>query len=873
MKQNGFRPGTPLYNPALPDRERAKWLLSQLTTEEKYQWFTLRIRNERLGIEMSTCGGEGAHGVQARAGQGEAYPPTPTTSFTQPIGMAATFDRELIRRAGDVTGKESRAFENAVGKAGHCRLAPTVDMCRDPRWGRNEEGYGEDPYLTGKMASAYIIGMQDEHNYDGSPVPPGGRGNRIRTGAVLKHFYANNQEYRRAYDSFEISDKVKYDYELEPFRYCAQEGHAEGVMTSYNEINHLPAMLNHEVQDILKDRWGIRYAMTDGGDFLQTVNFHRYFKTHAETFAEGVRAGVDAMLDNPFEVVKAAKEAHERGLITEEEMDRSILCTVTELIRQGAFDPEDPYAELDMADVGTDEAKRISLEMSRESNVLLKNENGFLPLDRDDDIALIGHVGNSWYMDWYGGKPLYRVTLKAGLEKKMHRPVPYESGQNLFRFRAGDKYIGASRPAPAPWRAAGGEPAELVTVDRAEDAVVFEQQNWGCGSNFLYAPAYKKYVTVGDDGKISLASDEPFTFQIRENFTIGKADAVRTPEPRNANCVELTEYWNDEECGVRLYCFGNRNVYLEDGRLKTDPLVRLRPESNTKEGGNIAEAWAGSEKDASVLTAEIVSDGIERAKALARKVKKVIVALGCNPVMNAKEEIDRSTIEMIPLQEKLLEAVYEANPNTAVVLITNYPYAISWMQAHVPAILTNATGSQDLGNGLADAIFGDANPAGRLPMTWYRSDADLPPMEDYDLIRHPRTYRYFDKPVLFPFGYGLSYTEFGYSGLRAEKCGGGIRASVCVKNTGRVSGDEVAQLYIRRISPSGTVHPIRRLIGFERLHGIAPGESRTAEFTVNPCDLEIYMEAEAGKKVEPGRYLVYAGGNCLDERVSAEIEL
>ena len=228
---------------------------------------------------------------------------------------------------------------------------------------------------------------------------------------------------------------------------------------------------------------------------------------------------------------------------------------------------------------------------------------------------------------------------------------------------------------------------------------------------------------------------------------------------------------------------------------------------------------------------------------------------------------------MTPLQEKLLEAVYEANPNTAVVLITNYPYAISWMQAHVPAILTNATGSQDLGNGLADAIFGDANPAGRLPMTWYRSDADLPPMEDYDLIRHPRTYRYFDKPVLYPFGYGLSYTEFGYSGLRAEKCGSGIRASVCVKNTGRVSGDEVAQLYIRRISPSGTVHPIRRLIGFERLHGIAPGESRTAEFTVNPCDLEIYMEAEAGKKVEPGRYLVYAGGNCLDERVSAEIEL
>ena len=864
---------TPLYDTNLPDRERAQWLVSQMTIEEKSACFSLWIRNDRLGISASTCGGEGAHGVQARAGQGEPYPPTPTTSFTQPIGMAATFDRELIRKAGDVTGRESRAFENAVGRGGHCRLAPTVDMCRDPRWGRTEEGYGEDPYLTGKMASAYIVGMQDEHNYDGTPVAPGGRGNRIRTGTVLKHFYANNQEYRRAYDSFDISDKVKYDYELEPFRYCAQEGHAEGVMTSYNEINHLPAMLNHEVQDILKDRWGIRYAMTDGGDFLQTVNFHHYYKTHAETLAEGVRAGVDAMLDNPSEVAKAAKEAYERGLITEEEMDKSILCTVTELIRQGAFDPEDPYADLDMADVGTDEAKRISLQMSMESNILLKNENGFLPFSRDDDIALIGHVGNSWFMDWYGGKPLYKVTLKAGLEKKMHREVPYDSGLNLFRFRAGDKYIGGSAPAPRFRGFARQEAAELVLVDKAEDAVVFEQLNWGCGSNFLYAPAYRKFVTVGPDGKISLDSDEPFTFMIFENFTIGTADAVRTPEPRNANCVELTRYWNDEECGVKLYCFGNRNVYLEDGKLKTDPLIRKKPESNTKEGGNVAEAWAGSEKEAVTLTVEIVSDGIERAKALAKKAKKVIVALGCNPVMNAKEEIDRSTIEMIPLQEKLLEAVYEANPATAVVLVTNYPYAVNWMQEHVPAILVNATGSQDLGNGLAAAIFGEANPAGRVPMTWYKGDRDLPPMEDYDLISHPRTYRYFDRPVLYPFGFGLSYTGFGYSGLKVEKAGGGLKVSVDVENIGGVMGDEVAQLYIRRTSPSGTVHPIRRLIGFERLRDMAPGERRKAEFTVNPGDLEIYMETQGKKVVEPGRYLVYAGGSCLDERVSAAIEL
>ena len=220
-----------------------------------------------------------------------------------------------------------------------------------------------------------------------------------------------------------------------------------------------------------------------------------------------------------------------------------------------------------------------------------------------------------------------------------------------------------------------------------------------------------------------------------------------------------------------------------------------------------------------------------------------------------------------------MEAVREANPNVAVVLIANYPYAINWMQEHVPAILTNATGSQDLGNGLADALFGDANPAGRLPMTWYRSDDDLPPMEDYDLISRPRTYRYFDRPVLYPFGYGLSYTRFEYSGLKIRKRDGGLEAVVNVKNAGNTTGDEVAQLYIRRLSPSGTVHPLRRLIGFERLHDIAPGESREAVFTVAPQDLEIYMETEGRKLVEPGSYLVFAGGNCLDERVTEPVDL
>ncbi len=864
---------TPLYDTSLSIRQRAEYLVSQLTEQEKCTCFTPRIRIPRLGLFLSTCAGEGAHGVQARAGQKEPYPPTPTTSFTQPIGMAATFDRDLIRQAGDIMGKESRAFENAVGKSGHLRLCPTVDLCRDPRWGRTEEGYGEDPYLTGRMASQYILGMQDEHNYDGTPLKEGQRGDRIRTGAVLKHFYANNQEYRRTIDSFDVSDKVKYDYELESFRYCAQEGHAEGVMTSYNEINHIPAMLNHEVRDILKKQWGIRYAVTDGGDFLQTVNFHHYYTTHAESFAESLRAGLDTMLDRPDEVAKAAEEALRKGLITEEELDEALISIFSELIRQGQFDPEDPYWDLDMADVGTDEAKRVSLKMSMASNVLLKNENGFLPFSREDNIVLIGHVADRWYRDWYGGKPLYQVTLKAGLEKRLRRPIPYDSGLNRYIFRIGDKYVGADRPPVLQAAMKGEKDAGLVLTDRKEDAVVFEQTGWGSGSHFLYAVAYGKYLSAALDGTISLSSGEPFSWHVFESFTIAAEDARRMPDPRNANCAEFSRYWEDEETGIRLYCFGSRNVYVEDGRLATDPLIRKKAESNAKEGGNEADAWAGSSREAAVLVPEMVSSGIRRAAELARKGKKVIVAAGCNPVINAKEEIDRNTIDMIPLQEKLLRAVYEANPSTALVLITNYPYAIAWANEHVPAILTNATGSQDLGNGMAAAIFGEANPAGRLPMTWYLSDADLPPLHDYDIIRHPRTYRYFDKPVLYPFGYGLSYTSFRLSNLCIQKEAGGLNVSVDVLNTGSRTGDEVVQLYIRRLSPSATVHPIRRLIGFERLHDLTPGSCLQAAFTVHSSDLEIYMESEGKKVLEAGKYLIWAGASCMDEQVTAEIEL
>lgn len=873
----------PLYDTSLSVNERAKYIVSQLTLEEKFMMFAGHREVKRLNLPDYRFGGEAAHGLQARSGQGEPFPPTNSTSFTQPIGMAQSFDKDLIKAAGDVTGKEARAFYNMQNKQyGSTRWAPTVDLCRDPRWGRNEEGYGEDPYLTGKMAGSYVEGMQAEYNYDGSELKAGQRGDRIRIGANLKHFYANNVEWRRCYDSFEISDKVKHDYELESFRYCIEESHAEGLMTAYNGINGVTGMINPEVQNICKDKWGMKHAVCDGGAFQQVVNFHHDFETHAETLAASVKAGVDNMLDNPEAVTKAAKEAYERGLISEEEIDKSLICMFESRIRLGAFDDKSPFDDLGEKDLGTMEANDIALKMQTESVVLLKNSDSFLPLSADDDIAVVGPYADVWYQDWYGGNPMYKSTLKDGIEKVTNKKVKICDGLNEIRIKAGDKYIGA--------RADEGEMPYLVLVDSVDDALIFRHTNWGSGCNYLYSVKYKKYVKIAFDGLLVLENETPFSWYIMENLTFVPArGANKLDNPQNANMVEFDKYYDDTEDDINIYGFGARPVYIEDGVVRGADLSEINKIQGNKEGQNMADKYNNSSMEPAIFTVEIIKNGIEEAKKLASSASKVIVALGCNPVINAKEEIDRKSIAMIPSQEKLFDEVMKANENAGVVLFTNYPYDLRNINEKARFIAMSATGSQEMGYGMARVLFGINNPAGRVSMTWYLSDDDLPDINDYDLINNPRTYRYFDGEVLYPFGYGLSYSEFRYSDINVEKSGEAkepgmeehnintndalLKVSLSITNTSNVAGDEVCQVYIKRVSDSETVHPLRRLIGFERIHDVGAGGTKEVSFTINSSDIAIYNEKQGKKVVESGEYMIYAGKNSLDEAVCSAVLL
>ena len=424
---------TPFWDVSLPIEERLDWLLSEMTMDEKLGMLATRVPElERLGIPAMSVGGEAAHGVEARNDQNELGGPETTTSFPQPIGMSATWDTELIKKAGEVTGTEARVIYHRHPDRGLSRWAPTIDLERDPRWGRTEEGYGEDPLLVGEMSSAYIQGMQGEDPH------------YLRVASTLKHFYGNNTEVGRGWKNSSIDPRNKYELYLEPFRRAIEIGGAEAIMTAYNKINGIPGMLNPEVGRILKDQYGLKHAVCDGGAMELVADFHHYCGLHAETLAMALKAGVDGMSDNPQVVEQAAREAYELGLITEADVDTALRNMFRTKLRLGIYDrePRNPYDAVTEADINSEENQEICRQVSRESIVLLKNEGEILPLGKEtaaESLALVGPAGDSWYRDWYCGEPLRKTTLKQGIERLQGAEISFADGYDRIIFRCGDR--------------------------------------------------------------------------------------------------------------------------------------------------------------------------------------------------------------------------------------------------------------------------------------------------------------------------------------------------------------------------------------------------------------------------------------------------
>ena len=804
----------------LPFEERAKDLLSRLTREEKVGMITSQLDDiPRLGIKKTHIGTEIARGVVNRDQKRE------TTILPQPWGMAAMFDDALMEQLGDMAGDETRITHDMEERPSSLELfGPTIDMERDPRWGRNEEAYGEDPCLTGKMSAAYCRGLTGKDE------------KYLKTAPLLKHFYANNYENERQTTNANITPRLKHEYYLKAFEPAVREGRAPGLMTAYNCINGVEGVNNPDVSEICKKEWGMTFAVSDGGDFGQNVAAHRTYENHAQSMGDILGVGADMMLDSRSMVDPAVREALEKGYLTEENLDKAVYSTLLLRFKLGDFDEDHPYAHIDPAKLASPAHKALAVKAAKESVILLENR-GMLPLTDDGKctVAVVGPLANENYTCWYCGYAPNQTPVVKGFREKLGEDrVLFDEGFDRVRIRSEKtgKYLRIAENG-------------AVYADADENtADLFERADWDFGAWTLRSVRTGKYLTEDKNFFDETPQDE---------------NAV-TIDP-GMNCTaDVVFGWFVKEL---LY------AKEEDGVLYLDTWQH-RAVSVNDENKLVAKAGSG-DCPCKQFTLEVVSSGAERVAELAQRADHVIVCAGNQPLINAREEYDRPDIRLPKAQTALLNAAAAANESTLLYLVTGYPFAINKEKDTAKAVLCSTHLGPCLGHVAAATVFGENNPAGRTPTTWYRSVRDLPALDDYDIAKNHVTYLYFRGKPLYAFGYGLSYTTFAYSNLTVKQENGEVIATVNVQNTGALDGDEVVQLYMS-LPGSLRVRPIHALKAFKRVH-IQAGETVTVTLNFKIDDLAVWCNGRKIYTVESGVYKMEVGAASDDIRLTADVEI
>ena len=805
-------------DPTLPLAQRVDALLGQLTLPEKVALLhQYQAPVPRLGVSAFRTGTEALHGL-AWLG--------PATVFPQAVGLASTWNPELVRRVGEAVGDEARGFHHKDPTRGGLNVwAPVVNQLRDPRWGRNEEGYAEDPLLTATMATAYARGLRGSH-----PA-------YLKTAPTLKHFLAYNNETRRDTTSSNLPPRVLHEYELPAFRTAIEQGAAVAVMASYNRVNGRPAHLSPLINDALRS-WTTDdvLVVSDAQAPSNVAQVQHYHADHASSHAALVRAGVDSFTDNDDNAgvtVERLTEALDRGLLTESDVDSAVRHILAIRFRLGEFDEtgDNPFAAITEEVINCPAHQQVAGEVAREAMVLLRND-GLLPF-APGSVAVVGPLADTLYEDWYSGTLPYARTALRGLADRLGvDAVRHVEGFDRVALRVGPgsrtlagRYLSCSDACHgAPVCAEADAPTAATWLDLAD---------WGQGVVTLRAGANLRYLTVDDGATLVNEAHRPGGWVVRETFEL---------VPRG------------EEYHVR---------HLASGRyLSVDPDGAVR-------------AVAQSTVESTGFVLEPVLDGAVEAVAAARAADVAVVVLGNHPLINGRETQDRADLELPPAQDRLLRAVYEANPRTVLVVTSSYPYALGWADEHVPAILWSAHGGQEFGAALADVLLGDAAPAGRLTQTWYRSAADLPDLLDYDIIATDATYLYYRGTPLYPFGHGLTYAPVEYADLRLSgdtvAVDGEVTVSVEVTNAGDRATDEVVQLYTRQCR-SRVKQPLRQLRGFQRVR-LGPGETTTVHFGLKAADLAFWDVTRGGFAVEGARHTVMVGRSSADIRATAPLEV
>lgn len=791
-------------NTSLPLKKRIKSLVSMLTLEEKINFIpTRQAAVPRLGIKAYSVGTEIARGYVTHEEN------EPVTVFPQPAGMASMFDTDLMEKIGKVAGTELRYYEHNTEHNHLILFGPTVDLARDPRWGRNEECYGEDPFLAGESVKAYTKGIV------------GNNPDYYRAAPSLKHFYANNNEKNRVSSNSNIDPRTKHEYYYRAFRPAIKAGYALGVMTSYNSINGLPAMINPDINKICKKQWGMKYAVTDGGDVSQTVNEHKYTKNHAETLALALKNGTDIMCEDAYFVTEAIKCALKSGLLTEKELNKAVYNALYPRFLLGEFNSDDnnPYLHIPRSSVNCFKSKTLNLQAAREAVTLLKN-NGILPLKKENikRLAILGAHGNESFRDWYTGTSPYYVTILEAFKALLpETEISFNDCRDIIavRSRLTGMYLKVNDD-------------ETVTADGAanDPSCRFVKEDWG-GEIVLKSVKNGKYVTL--DGVYKASCTSLFTWFVM---------------PILKPCVTSG--------GVAYKSWNDRSVLVnEKGLLTAD--CRSRTEENQ------------------LFDEEIIVDGIASAARLASECDYVIACVGNNPMIVARECYDRESLELPYFQSETVKSAFKTNPNTVMCIVSSYPYAIPEFDSTLPAIIYTAHGGAEMGNAIAETVLGSNNPAGRTPITWYRSTEELPSINDYDIIKSKSTYLYYDRKPLYPFGHGLSYSSFGYDNFKVTDSENSFEVSLTVENTSDIGGDEVVQIYLAEKNPRFK-RPLKQLCAFKRRR-IEAGERFDFHFTVDKKEFARWDTAKNDYSFDEGVYLIYAGRSSENIAVQTEMFL
>jgi beta-glucosidase len=831
--------GEPYLNPRLPIEQRVDDLISRMTLEEKISQLGHTAPSiPRLRVPEYNWWNEGLHGV-ARAGI--------ATVFPQAIGMAATFDEPLMHEVADVISTEFRAKYYATlhpdGSTDWYRgltvWSPNINIFRDPRWGRGQETYGEDPFLTARLGVAFVTGLQ------------GNDPNYFKTVSTPKHFAVHSgPESTRHTVNVQASRHDIEDTYLPAFRATVMEGKADSVMCAYNSLNGQPACANTDLlQEHLRKDWGFKgYVVSDCGAVADVFGGHHFSPTPEEGVAAVFKAGMDLICGDYRHAMAtehtAILNAVHHGLLTEADLDRSLRRLFTARFRLGMFDPPSavPYSRITPSENDTEAHRQLALRMARESIVLLKNKGNFLPLMHPPaTIAVIGPNADS--LDAlegnYNGTPSHPVTILAGIRNRFPQSkVVYVEGTGLVGP------VTKSIPASA-----------LCT-----DAT--------CGEHGLRADYFPNMTLEGSpamsrtDASVDFAwGDTGISPQLLKNYSVRWTGFLSAPESGDY----LIGFTGQD--GYRLWLDGN--LLVEDWTLH-HPASTLTKKIHLEKDHPYSlkiEYFQDVRSSESRLIWSLPDDEGREAADAARSADLAVVVMGLSPRMEGEEMRvnaegfeggDRTRIDLPAPQEQLLERVYAAGKPTVLVLMNGSALAVNWADASLPAILEAWYPGEEGGTAVAEALAGDFSPAGRLPITFYKSVDQLPPFEDYSMAH--RTYRYFDAQPLYPFGFGLSYASFAYDQPRVDTANvsakGAVTISVDVKNTGSIAGDEVVQLYLTHPGVSGA--PLRALQGIARIH-LERGENKTVKFVLRDRDLSIVDEA--GKhRIVPGNVEAWIGG-------------